>query len=413
MTLQELQSTVKKYMLLADLNIIKFLCAVAVANKMQMLTPTWVFLVGASSGGKSTLLEPFLGLGSVFISDLTAKTLFSSMKSTEKDAAAIFRFPKTGGMVLFTDFTLILEKDEMVAREIMSQFRLIYDGSYKKLSGNNGDKAWSGRFGLILGVTTAVYEKQQQYAAVGERMVYYNFEQPDRQAATEMALDNLDKTLVMKEEISAAYASYINSIKVPTEITHIDQGVKVNLIKLAELATRARSSISRNKYKRDNPITQINALEMPMRMAKQLLNVAQGLIALNGDGTLHEEDSIILYKTALDSIPKSRKEVMETLTGKRRADIGGVATLMGLEYETIKQIFGDLAALGVVTAHKVTGKATFHYELKQEYRDLISQFRHITMTEDILERVVEQDEPLPIEPVLTPQEQQAIDIFNK
>jgi len=410
MTLAELQSTVNKYMLLADPHIVKFLCAVAIANKMPMLTPTWVFLVGASSGGKSTLLEPFIGIGANFISDLSAKTLFSSMRSSEKEAAAIFQLSSEGGLVIFTDFTLILEKDEMVAREIMSQFRLIFDGSFKKLSGNNTDKAWQGRFGLILGVTTAVYEKQQQYAAVGERMIYYNFEQPDRIDATARALDNLDKTVTMKEEISAAYGSFINSVTVPTTIAPIDRDIKIHLIRLAEMSTRARSSVSRNKYKRDNPIIQINALEMPMRMAKQLLNVAQGLTAINGDGQLHDDDKTILYKTAIDSIPKSRKEVMETLTEFQKADIAGVAVTMGLEYETVKQILGDLSALGVVNQHRSQQKNAFYFSLKSEYRELISQFRHIEMTGKTLEKT--EEEPAPVEAPLTTEEAKALEIFN-
>lgn len=407
MTLEELTKIVDKYLLLADKNIIKFLCAVAVANKIQALTPTWVFLVGASSGGKSTLLEPFRGLESKFISDLSAKTLFSSMKSTQQDAAAITRFPQDGGLVIFTDFTLILEKDELVAKEIMSQFRLIFDGGFEKLSGNNSDKSWSGRFGLILGVTTAVYEKQQQYAAVGERMIYYNFDQPDRINATIMALENLDKTDVMKAEIANAYAEYINGTPIPDKIAPIDKEFTRHIIRLSEMATRARSSVSRNKFKRDNPITQINALEMPMRFAKQILNVAQGLIALNQDGQLHEEDKIILYKAAIDSIPKSRKEVMETLTEFHQADIPGVATKMGLPYETVKMVLEDLAALGVVTQHRSMTRGVFHYQLQHTYRELISSFLNIEMTDKTLEKQ-EETAPLPEDVPLTVEDTQRL-----
>lgn len=392
-TLPELQSVVEKYLLLADKNIIKFLTSVYVANKMTSLTPTWVFLVGASSGGKSTLLEPFSYIeSSFFIDDLSGKTLFSGMRSTHgQENSLIYKIPPNG-MVFITDFTLMLDKEETTAKEIMSQLRLIYDGKFKSFKGNSENQDWQGRFGLVAGVTTAVYEKQQQYAALGERMVYYFFDQPSRSEATERALNNIDKTQAIKEEIGKAFSEYMIQYLHPS-LYEVSMEVKKNLISLSDLATRARSSVSRKRYSRDNPITHINALEMPMRMAKQLLNVGQGLMNLNDDHKLNEADGKILYKIALDSIPMERRRVMEKLTLFMQSDVSGIAAALGLPYDTVKLHLEDLSALGVLIQHKQATAGRFYYELKPEFRDLISNFGNIGMTNKVLEEEV----PLPEE----------------
>lgn len=408
MTIEELKSKVCEYMLLADPSIIKFLAAVCMANRIDCLTPTWVFLVGASSGGKSTLLEPFSSLpNSTFLDNLTGKTLFSGMKSHEVETSLVNSITRNS-MVLITDFTLMLDKDEKEVQQIMSQFRLIYDGKFNNYSGNGKKEHWTGRFGIIAGVTTAVYEKQQQYAALGERMVYYYFEQPDRKLATRMALKNINKTEQIKKEIGLAFKEYIEQTPIPTSTFPIDEQITNDLIDLSEMSTSARSSVSRKKFHRDNPITQINSLEMPMRMAKQLLNIAQGLMALNPDHTLNDEDKKILFKTAIDSIPKTRKDVMVKLTLFHRADVAGVAAELGLPYDTTKVHLEDLSALGVVSQHKA-GNTKFQYELKPEYRSLIAKFTNIEMSDNVLE--VKADIPLP-EPPLTDIEQQAINVFN-
>lgn len=185
--------------------------------------------------------------------------------------------------------------------------------------------------------------------------------------------------------MAEAIKAYVDSIKVPTELTVIPKEQQQYLIKLSEMATRARSAVARKKYHRDNPITMTHALEMPMRMALQLLNLGYGMAALNPNNVLLPEDYTIIYKAALDSIPIERKKLMETMTGYMSTDISGAAATLGLPYDTVKLHMEDLAALGVVTQNRSQAQGRFYYALKEEYRQLISEFRHIKMTSDVLE----------------------------
>lgn len=385
MTYPELIQIIKKHLLLADTGIVKFLCGIVIANRIQDLDPTWVFLVTGSSGGKSSLLEAFNMIdGNIYIDDMTGNTLLSGAKKAGKETSFIYKIPKYG-MLLMTDFTLLLDKDEETNKKIMSQLRLIYDGKIRKAYGTGEEIPWNGQFGVIAGTTTSIYEKQQAFQALGERMIYYYMDQPDREKATEMALDNISTKKAGRIEMAEAMKAYIDSIPVPTTLAVIPKDQQQYLIRLSEMATRARSAVARKKYHRDNPITMTHALEMPMRMALQLLNLGYGMAALNPNNVLLPEDYTIIYKAALDSIPIERKKLMETMTGYMSTDISGAAATLGLPYDTVKIHMEDLSALGVVSQHKSQAQGRFYYELKPEYRELISQFRGIQMTSDTLE----------------------------
>jgi len=231
-------------------------------------------------------------------------------------------------------------------------------------------------------------------------------EQPDRQKATKMALNKVKDKKAGRKEMALAFAQYLSNFNEPSLPEEIPQDVQDYLIQLSEMSTRARSAVARKKYHRDNPITMAHDLEMPMRMALQLLNVGYGLAALNAEKKLLPEDYQLLYKAALDSIPSERKKLMEIMTGFLSTDISGAAAKLGMPFDTVKHSMEDLAALGVVTQYKSKSQGRFFYELLPEYRQLISKFRNIAMTDKILEKPSEED------PVTETQKQDEVFSFN-
>ena len=398
MSYEELAKIIKTYLILKDDGIIKFICAVIVANQMPQLDPTFAFIVSSSSGGKSSLLESLKKCPwAFFIDDLTEKTFASGMKNSSKETSLLFRLSSQPGVVIImSDFTLMLSKDEKVAGQIMSQLRLIYDGKFKKFFGTGTEVPWEGRVGFLSGVTTEVYERQSQYAALGERMLYYFMEQPDRKQITKEILKNLKHIKSGREVMSNAFKDFFASLKIPENLPEFNDEVIDNLTDLSELATRARSSVSRKKYSKDNPITQVNALEMPGRMAKQLTNLGHAMQVIN-QGELSPSDYNIIYKVALDSIPITRKMVMEKMTSvARQIDIYNLAGNISLPYETIKPVVEDLAALGIINKASGFGKGHYMYQMKEEYRVLMSKFQHIQIADTVLNKQDQNEAPIPV-----------------
>ena len=102
------------------------------------------------------------------------------------------------------------------------------------------------------------------------------------------------------------------------------------------MATKARSSIKRKAYSSLSPIERKNLREMPYRFAKQLANLARAFMIMN-NGPLLPIDNAILFKIALDSIPSSRKEVMEAATANSLGiTLKGLAEAMRIPEESAK-----------------------------------------------------------------------------
>jgi len=383
----EVEKEVKKILLLRDYKVVKFMLAVMVANKIPQLKPTFAMIVGNSSGGKSTLLDGFRSFPQAyFLDDITPNTFISGAKRVDKETSLLLRVAANTVFVV-SDLTMLLSKDEKVIPTIMSQLRLMYDGKLTKEFGTGDKVVFNSRVGFLAGVTDAIYQKQQQFQNLGERMLYYSLDTDNGIQARidigEMALNDALNDSDKENNLQYCYRELLNSVIIPEDMQPLPQEVRSNIIKLAEMATRARSAVTRKQFHRDNPITQIHDLEGAPRMAKQLMNIGQACKLING-GELLPEDTTIMYKAALDSIPRMRKIVMERMASHAEADMYGLARDINLHVDTIKPIIEDLHALGVIKKSPGFGKDNWFYEIEPYYRELFNKFLNIETVNDKL-----------------------------
>ena len=154
-------------MILADKNIIKLLSAFVVSCRLSMRGP-WLFLVSASSGGKSMLLEALQGCNNTHvIDDLTPATMASGMKGKHGEDNSLLSQFTYGSILIIKDFTTILSKDKEVQKAIVGQLRKIYDGDYVKRYGNGQNTDWHGKVSILAGVTSKVHTTMHQLTHIG------------------------------------------------------------------------------------------------------------------------------------------------------------------------------------------------------------------------------------------------------
>ena len=98
-----------------------------------------------------------------------------------------------GRVLIFKDFTTILEKGRDERREIIAQFREAYDGTFaKKLGTVDKTISYSSRFGLVAGVTPVIDKHWKVMQQLGERFLKVRWnEKPD--LATKRARENEGK----------------------------------------------------------------------------------------------------------------------------------------------------------------------------------------------------------------------------
>lgn len=341
------------------------------------LKPIWLYLIGATSGGKSTLIEAFEKVPGVHgISDLTPNTFLSGAKNSTKETSLLKRLGNNF-TVTMKDFTTIMEKSDDAQSAIIAQMREIYDGAITKETGNGETISWGvpvkGKATFIMASTEAVYILQDKFADMGTRAINYVLKDQDRKSFTKRALRNNTREQRDMEEIQELFKAFVEQEirKLPAELPYVSEEIEDNLIEIAEFTSRCRSSVRRDYRGAKNLAL---SAEMPARMAKQLLGAVQLLIQIGGEKYIGD-----VYKCGFDSIIKQRRLALETLAKHARVTRSGMADSINYPPERCEEWIEDLHMFGIV--YRISRSGRQFWALKAEYKELICKYLDIVPDE--------------------------------
>lgn len=392
--LQKLETEIKSIYLLKDPHITKLLIAVVISQFLSS-DPVWIVIVAPSGGMKSE----FINMISLIkwtppgenkqeqkihsISTLTARTFVSGFKASGKDPSLLLQV--SNGILTFKDLTSLLSEHKDDRAVIMAQLREIYDGRYSKRFGTGEEINWIGKITVIAGATYAIHSLKQSYTAMGERFVFYNLIQPNRENAAKKTMENQEegKMTEHRKHLAEEFAEYTTKVlnSMPAELPKMDKDIRKDMIALAELSTRARSDVERNWRSPQQEITEVHPPEMPTRFAGQLQTVVQSLKIINhhetGKFELLEKDKDLINKLALDSVTKMRRIVMQELSKYEVIETAGLATKLGLPTNSVRRYLEDLTALEIADREKGTGPRGDKWNIKKHYRGLMARFEGI------------------------------------
>jgi hypothetical protein len=400
MTFQELKEEYKKVFYLEDDGVLDVAFATVLSTYING-DPIWTMIVGASSGGKSEVVNLFSKLDWVWpISDITENTLLSGAYA--ENASLLDQIGPIGCIVM-KDFTSVLSMRQEKKTAIIAQFREMYDGDLEKKTGSGNNPSWHGKMTFLAGVTDAIYTEDQNSGVMGQRAIHYVLPNQDRITTTRAARKNRRSGNIkaLRERLQDLTVEYIEDMKakLPNGIPEVDEKVSEEIIHLAEMATRARTGITRN-YRGE--IQMVTSIEMPMRVSEQIHAIAGMFVFMNGGEPMTLEQRKIIYKICIDCIPKNRREALMKLVEYWSVGTQALARAQGWDIETARVALQDLNVLGMVE-RKAAGIGTDDlWGLSDEYRKLLSQYldikeKHADLlltTEDDEEESVDEDDPL-------------------
>lgn len=371
----EYEAAMRKWMLVADVAVLKLLPALYIANALPGRDAVWVMMIGPSGGGKTELLGSLLDMPLMYpISLLTPNTFLSGFPG-KGDTSLL---PKlTGKIMIFKDWTSILSMNKDARNEIMGQLREIYDGHMKKPFGNGRVAEWSGKVGLIAGVTGAIDIAQQMHTTLGERFIHYRIDMPDRLDAARRCLQNGKDVVQMRKEMKDAMYAFMKSISMGVEVPDLPAEAQEKLVRVANLATMARSGVIRD-FGMKKEVLYVPSSEMPTRIVQQLSTIATALMIVGGGKFDEAVDGKILTKIALDSIPQTNRMVMEVLAQSSNLPTSKIATRLGYPTGPIKMYLENLALLGVCKRLKADeadggeGNAD-KWEMRDEFKVIVCE----------------------------------------
>lgn len=413
MKFSEVQKIFDQYRLYKDRGVVRMVAASVISNQLigKKRKPVWVVFVAPPGGGKSDVTGTLAGVTAVNhlgertklceeISDLTTTSLASGMRSLDGETSLLAKLNRNGGIMLFKDFTTLLSKRQEDLSAIMSYLREIYDGSFEKKFGNGKTVVWEGKVGVVASCTTIIYHKLPELSVMGDRMMMYQVEQPDRLLVQQKIWENEDAGIDGSDEMSDAMKQYLEGIidfihshKDEIDALKIDSSIRHEFGLVANFTTIARSGVVWN-YKKDT-ISYVPDPEMPTRVLRQLISIAYAFMVMNvyetGESILLDEDKKIIYKIAFDSIPNMRRNVIKMVASYAYgATLEGVAEKLSMQYEAVRIWGEELIAVGVLDRIWDHGMKKYKYSLKSEFVELVKNYEHVTQLEESL--VVENED---------------------
>lgn len=376
MDIKELEKEIQDVYLLNDKGIIRIILATVLANKLGLSSkPVWLLILAGSSSGKTALLQTLEKIGDwiIPVDTLTTNTFASGLARSEEVSLL---WKANNGILVFKDFTTLTSMNEEGLRELMGQFRAIYDGSFDKKTGNGQDVKWVGRIGVIAGGTIAVQRKMRQFSEQGERFINYIIKAPDSKEMTRRAVKNQRKLKEKEEYLAEVVASFINTklLEVQDDDLKIPEDIENEIIEVADFCTLARSPVILDK--RTGKIEFVPEREMPSRVAIMLTNIAISLMMISNEKELSRENALILYKTAMDSIPVERRMILRLLAQYRGSTTKNLAVKLNYPTGPILSWLGQLNARNLIIRAGTNGTSDV-WKIKDEFKNIVLRYEDL------------------------------------
>lgn len=385
MTLEEIKNQVREYYYMEDDSIIDVSLACIIANRLQIGDPTWLIIIGASSGGKSQILRPLAMTDTKFIhrvDDITENTFLSGAKIKGGETSLLKRIGPAG-IVTISDLTVLFSRNMESRNAILSQFRMLYDGEMNKAVGNS-DKPihWKGYLGMLAGSTPSIYANFEEVADMGERFMYFRMHPYDEKKATQVALSRNLYGKELDEKLSEMYAGYIKEVvvnnkdhkKIELLPEHIEEIINISIV-----AEKIRTTNRIDKVTKE--IERIPTPAMPMRTALQLMNLAKALKIMRGR-ELNDYDIKIITWLGMSLANEEKRAVLHFLAGREQTvTTKEVADHIGLSTRMIGSVLQNLASTKIVNRISDVGSDNSNYwKITDDY---IRQMFLVTETKEL------------------------------
>jgi hypothetical protein len=324
--------------------------AVASAGAAERLggDPLWLMVISGSGNAKTETVQPLEGAGAIVTSTISGEgALLSATARSHGATGGLLRKIGVRGLLVIKDFTTILLMDGKARSVVLAALREIHDGRWERNVGYAGGRTlpWAGRIVVVAACTTAWDEAHKAIEALGDRFALVRSDSTKwRQEAARQAIGNAGNEATMRTELARTMGALVNSADL--SVRQLDDAEKERLIRLADLATWARSGVERD-YR--GGIINAHAPEMPTRFAKQLAMVMRGALSIG----IPDADAMRLAaRCARDSLEPLRLELLLDITANPGSNPDGVHKRTRKPLTTVKNMLVALHTLGLLACQE-------------------------------------------------------------
>lgn len=400
--LKELKKTVLKHFPELWKETEACLSAIAAKRLKEYNDPITLFLVGAASSGKTTVLSFLYDCEEVFKSDnFTPKSFVSHAANVKAEKLEeIDLLPKIRDKTFVCpELAPIFGKGKEDIIENFAIMARVLDGEgFESDSGSKGHRGYSGKYRFTwLGATTPLEKTAwDTMSRIGHRILFCKMDTLSKKEDDYVTnflheLPYADKIemvrlqispLIEKNRVKGYYSLGWNNIA--------DEEQFKKIVRIALLVRRLRAKLSIWMEKTEEGESHYNYStslpESPERLISALYNLARGRAILYNRAQLNEEDIEMVYRVALSSMPFDRSDFFLKILKK-----GGTITTEQVELElkctkaTARKVMQSLDILGVVDPayDDLTTKRMGAISLKSEFRWILKDKLAYSLFEEI------------------------------
>jgi hypothetical protein len=343
-SLADLVVTFRAHLWLPDPGILYVTLGTVAANRMSG-DPVWTLLVGSSSSGKSEMTSALYNLPEYFsVSTFTEAGLLSGAAG---GPPGLLMQIGEYGLLVFKDLTTILSKQKNEVEGALGSLREVYDGSYVRRLGNHrGAIVWEGKVGFVAAVTDMI--DSFNFGQLGERFIRYRLpsaSSEDSAKTGDLVLSDYQSKGSQREERAECVSAFFAKLDIPSEVPPFSDDDRRRLNELAQLGTRCRSIVSRDKYKGDL----IEGVPAPEGVGRLLGQLAQLLTGMRVIGVPESECQRLVAQVALDGMhPLRRKALSVLVEAQEPQSTTVVAARCALPETSVRRHLQDLRSHGVI-----------------------------------------------------------------
>jgi len=341
----EVIKTYEKWFLIEDVNYLKIIHAVLISHLFSA-KPLWILVVAPPSGTKTSILQDLVVLNKYnvqMISELTNRTFVSG----DKNFSGLLSVIKNG-VVVFKDFTTILQLSSDARSEIMQQMREIWDGYYKKWYGTGKSVEWTGKLTILAGCTEEYEVYRQIDQTLGERFLLYRPPHEQREQIAIRGIEQIGQEEKMRAEIREAVKHFHDGIDpVVLEDIVVPKYLVQRIAAIADIITLLRSGVKRD-YRKD--VEYVPSAEVPGRLAQQIYLLTMSLAVLHGRVEVKPEDFEIAKKVAVMTVPSKKYKIVEYFwkNSNYSRSTAEIAHDLKIPRSTVFYVLEDMWCLGIL-----------------------------------------------------------------